>query len=131
MIALVLLLAWLMFVVHLDYESMSADEWVSWNSALQGPLGLVRVTADDVHPPVYYLLLWAWMTLIGNQSLLILRLTAAFPALLTVAMSYRLALDWFKNRRWTISRINSTVAESRYAFCCSLDKNCSGFLLRR
>src|SRR6516162_11271055 len=30
-----------------------------------------------------------------------------------------------------ISRINSIAAESRHAFCCSLVRYCSGFLLRR
>ncbi len=97
-LALVLLLAWMMFVVHLDYESMWSDEWFSWMYAIQGPIALVRATAQDVHPPAYYLLLSAWVAVTGSQSLFVMRLTAAFPALLTVALSYRLAVDWFKSR---------------------------------
>ena len=87
-----------MFVVHLGYESMWSDEWFSWMYAVEGPLALVRDTANDVHPPFYYLLLSGWVALTGSESLFVMRLTAAFPALLTVALSYRLALAWFKSR---------------------------------
>jgi hypothetical protein len=93
----VLLLAWMMFVVHLDLESMWSDEWFSWMYAIQGPFALVRATAQDVHPPAYYLLVSLWVAITGNQSLFVMRLTAAFPALLTVALSYRLGVDWFKS----------------------------------
>ena len=96
-VAGICLLAWVMFVVHLDYESMWTDEWFSWMYAIQGPFALVRDTANDVHPPLYYQLVWAWITLIGNQSLFVMRLTAAIPALLTVALSYRLGREWFKS----------------------------------
>ncbi|MBI1258065.1 MAG: hypothetical protein GC204_11390 [Chloroflexi bacterium] len=94
----VLLLAWMMFVVHLDLESMWSDEWFSWMYAIQGPFALVRATAQDVHPPAYYLLVSAWVAITGSQSLFAMRLTAAFPALITVALSYRLGVDWFKSR---------------------------------
>ena len=97
-IVFVLLLAWMMFVVHLDLESMWSDEWFSWMYAIQGPLALVRATAQDVHPPGYYLLLSLWVAITGSQTLFVMRLTAAFPALLTVALSYRLGVDWFKSR---------------------------------
>lgn len=97
-IAGVCLLAWAMFVVHLGYESMWSDEWFSWRYAVEGPLALVRDTANDVHPPAYYLLLSGWVALTGSQSLFVMRLTAAFPALLAVAVSYRLAWEWFRNR---------------------------------
>lgn len=97
-IAGVCLLAWAMFVVHLNYESMWSDEWFSWKYAVEGPLALVRDTANDVHPPFYYLLLSGWIALTGSQSLFVMRLTAAVPALLTVALSYRLALEWFRSR---------------------------------
>lgn len=98
-VAGVCLLAWAMFVVHLDFESMWSDEWFSWRYAAEGPLALVRDTANDVHPPFYYLLLSGWISLTGSQSLFVMRLgTAVFPALLAVALTYRLALEWFKNR---------------------------------
>jgi hypothetical protein len=93
----VCLLAWTMFVVHLGSESMWMDEWFSWKYALQGPFALVRDTAQDVHPPLYYQLLWLWITFTGDQSMFVMRLTAAFPALLAVALSYRLAREWFKS----------------------------------
>ena len=38
-IAGVCLLAWMMFVVHLNYESMWSDEWFSWMYAIQDGVG--------------------------------------------------------------------------------------------
>jgi hypothetical protein len=98
-VASVCLLAWMMFVVHLGYESMWSDEWFSWMYAVEGPLRLVRDTANDVHPPFYYLLLSGWVALTGSQNLFVMRLTAAIPALLAVAVSYRLGVAWFRSHR--------------------------------
>ncbi|HEX2906440.1 MAG TPA: glycosyltransferase family 39 protein, partial [Phototrophicaceae bacterium] len=97
-ICAVCLLGWFMFVHHLRYESMWTDEWFSWQYSQMGPLELTRSTAQDVHPPLYYTLLWLWTSLSGSQDLLVMRLTAAFPALLAVAVGYRLGCDWFKSR---------------------------------
>ncbi len=94
----VLLLAWTMFTVHLGYESMWTDEWFSWMYSIMGPIKLVTQTANDVHPPFYYQVLWAWDTFTGSQNLFMMRLTAAFPSLLTVAVVYRLGYEWFRSR---------------------------------
>lgn len=95
----VCLLAWVMSVVHLGYESMWSDEWFSWMYAVEGPLRLVRDTANDVHPPFYYLLLSGWVSLTGSQNLFVMRLTAAVPAVLAVALCYRIGREWLKSER--------------------------------
>jgi len=38
---------------------------------LQGTLGLVDGTAADVHPLLYYSLLWAWMLLVGQKVIVV------------------------------------------------------------
>lgn len=98
LVVAVLLLGWTMFIVHLAYESMWTDEWFSWMYSIMGPIKLVTATANDVHPPFYYQTLWAWDTFIGSQNLFIMRLTAAIPSLLTVAVVYRLGYEWFHSR---------------------------------
>lgn len=93
----VCLLGWMLFVYHIGLESIWVDEWFSWHYSQMNPLELVRATAQDVHPPAYYLLLLFWTRITGSQDLTIMRLTAAFPAVLTVAVTYRLGRDWFKH----------------------------------
>jgi hypothetical protein len=56
-----------MFVVHLDSHSMWIDESYSWRISRLGPVALIQDTAGDVHPPLYYLTLWAWMTWKGQR----------------------------------------------------------------
>jgi hypothetical protein len=96
----VFLLAWGAFVVNIGVESLWYDEWGTWNISKQGIFGLVRATAGDVHPPLYYLWLWTWMAWTGSESVLIMRLSSAIPAVLTVALVYRVARDWFRSD-WT------------------------------
>jgi uncharacterized membrane protein len=93
-------LAWLMFVVHLDTRSMWIDESYSWRISRLGPVTLIQDTAGDVHPPLYYLTLWAWMAWTGSEDLFMMRLTAAIPALLAVAIVIRLGRKWFNNSYW-------------------------------
>lgn len=73
------------------------DEWFTWHISTQGLLGLVTRTAQDVHPPLYYAWVWLWMQWTGSDHLLIMRLSSAIPALLTVAFVYRVGRDWFRS----------------------------------
>lgn len=94
----VLLLAWAVMLHHLALESMWYDEWITWDYSRSGPIGLLQATGEDVHPPLYYLWVWLWMTVTGSQNLFVLRLSAVIPALLSVALSYRLGARWFRSR---------------------------------
>ncbi len=94
----VLLLAWGMMLYNLALESLWYDEWITWDFSRQGPVGLTHATADDVHPPLYYVWVWLWLTLTGSEHVFVMRLTSAIPALLAVALSYRLGVEWFRSR---------------------------------
>lgn len=90
-----LLIAWRLFLVGLDASSMWFDEDYSWRISREGPIALIESTAQDVHPPTYYLLLWGWMRVTASESLFIMRLNSAIPMLLAVAVTYRLGRMWF------------------------------------
>lgn len=95
----VCLLAWGLYLTHLDSESLWYDEWFSWNYGVMNPLDMVRETAYlDVHPPVYYLWTGAWIRYTGSEDVFVMRLTSVIPAVLAVALCYRAACDWFGNR---------------------------------
>jgi hypothetical protein len=91
-------LGWLLFVVNLDAESLWYDEWFTWEYSRQGPIGLTIATAQDVHPPAYYLWVWAWMQWAQSDSVFIMRLSSVIPAMLAVAFCYRVGCDWFRSR---------------------------------
>lgn len=90
-------LGWLLFVVHLDAESLWYDEWFTWEYSRQGPMALVNATANDVHPPAYYLWVWAWMQWTQSDDVFVMRLSSAIPAVLSVALCYRVGCDWFRS----------------------------------
>ena len=62
---LILLVAFLLRVHHLDVQSLWYDEGVTARVA-QMPLSqMLRWTANDIQPPLYYLLLGGWLRLLG------------------------------------------------------------------
>lgn len=94
----VCLLGWLLFVVNLDTESLWYDEWYTWEISRQGLLGSVNTTATDVHPPFYYLWVVGWMGWTQSDDVFLMRLSSVIPAVLAVAMCYRVGSDWFGSR---------------------------------
>lgn len=91
------LVGWGIIVYNLHLESMWTDEWFSWMYSQMNPFDLTRATAQDVHPPLYYLSVWLWTGISGSQTLLVMRLTAAFPALLAIAVCYRVGRNLFRS----------------------------------
>lgn len=86
-------------VANLKRFPIGNDEYNSWNRILDSATGTpysLKQTVDDVivespqHGPAYFLLLNAWRTLVGSE-LFALRLLSVYFALLTVAVTYRLA----------------------------------------
>ena len=95
----VLLLAWGVMLYNLARESIWYDEWITWDFSRRGVIGLTQATIEDVHPPLYYVWVWLWMTITGSQDVFVMRMSSVIPALLSVALAYRLGAAWF-NRRW-------------------------------
>ncbi len=88
LIALALRLAWL------GEQSLWYDEGVTWLLSQMSPFELIRWTAADIQPPLYYLLEWAASHLFG-QSEWALRFPAAICGVLTIPLIYILASRLF------------------------------------
>jgi hypothetical protein len=62
----------------------------------------------DVHPPLYFALLWGWHGLVGDD-LLALRMIAFAASLLSLALTFRLGWEWFGVRgAWTAGVVMAT-----------------------
>jgi uncharacterized membrane protein len=85
-----LLLGFLLLAWELPAKGLWADELYSIELARQTRIvGAIYGTAADVHPPLYYLVLWVWMRLAGFNDA-----SARFPsivcAMLAIALGYPL-----------------------------------------
>jgi|AMFO01.1.fsa_nt_gi Predicted membrane protein len=85
-----LLVFFALFLFRLDAQSLWYDEAVSARLAAMSAPDLVRWTANDIQPPLYYLLLHLWTSLAGNSEWA-LRFVSAWWGLLAVALAYVLA----------------------------------------
>lgn len=86
---LVLLIAAGARFYRIDAQSLWNDEGNSLRLAERGVADLLDAAAHDIHPPGYYLLLKAWITLAGTSELA-LRTLSAFAGGLTVAAAIAL-----------------------------------------
>lgn len=109
-----LLLAWHLFIHDLDQMSMWLDEEFSWRISHQGPEVILQETAQDVHPPLYYLWLWAWIEYTGSDNLTVMHFSSAITSLLAVAICYQLGKSWF--RSWWAGAAAATFLASSGVF---------------
>jgi mannosyltransferase len=93
------------------------DANVWWDEALaawavrKGLAGVTLWTASDVHPPLYFWSLWAWVQAFG-ESEVALRLLSVLFGVLTVAAVYALARHLAG--RWAGAVAGALVAVSRF-----------------
>lgn len=94
----IVLLAGIVRVCGLGTQSLWMDEAFSHLFATL-PLGLAwqAMIVDAVHPPLYYLLLRPWLTLVGDSEFA-LRFPSALAGVLTVALLLRVGRDWLGER---------------------------------
>jgi hypothetical protein len=99
LLLLLILGAWLR-VAGINRSSLWSDEAYSWIAAgLGGPLVIASspVVAQDVHPPLYLVLLGLWMRVTG-ESALALRAFSALASILTLPAFYLLGRMLFGRR---------------------------------
>jgi len=65
---IVLFLGFLLRVFRLGDQSIWYDEGVSLYLAQQTPGQIIRHTAGDIHPPLYYLVLHVWTSVVGDSE---------------------------------------------------------------
>jgi mannosyltransferase len=89
-LSLLVLLAFTLRVYRLGHQSFWYDEGQSYYFAHQDSLGaMLGVISDSDHPPLYFILLYLWMSVAGRSEFA-LRFTALFWSLLLVPLVYLL-----------------------------------------
>ncbi len=87
----ILLLAFALRVYHLDVQSLWYDEGVTARLAQMSAGELIRWTADDIQPPLYYLILEGWLRLFdpwsGNIAYLMRFISASFGVWLVALLA--------------------------------------------
>ena len=71
-------LACILFFANINHEPLWLDETYSASMAAHGPMDIIRYVQDDVHPPLYYLLLHGMTRLVGNTPLGLRMLSVLF-----------------------------------------------------
>jgi mannosyltransferase len=97
-LALVLVVAAFLRVHQIGSESLWLDEAFSVEMSTSSVSTILEETGSDVHPPLYYLALKAWVFAAGNSEAAARLLSVVFSLAAIVAM-YRLASLLFG--RWT------------------------------
>ncbi len=83
-------MAAVLFSWDLGAKSLWIDEAVSWDMAVSSIPQLFARIPNDVHPPVYYLLLRGWIAIFGD-SFIGLRSLSVVASLVSVCLLLRLA----------------------------------------
>lgn len=84
--AAVLFVAFVLRVSGLGSQSLWYDEGFSVYLSRQPIPDLIRLTAQDIHPPLYYLLLQGWKELTGETEFALRYLSLVFGVLLVAAV---------------------------------------------
>lgn len=86
-LAITVIVAFVLRVWNLGERSIWFDEAFSWTLCTEfGPLEIIQRTGEDVHPPFYYLILWAWISAFG-ESLWTMRFLSVVCGTATVWMA--------------------------------------------
>lgn len=93
-IAAILALAFALRLVAIETRPLWYDDAFSVLLAERGPAAIARGTAADTMPPGYYLMLYGWMSVMG-QTPLAMRMLSVALAMLVVALTYAVAKRGF------------------------------------
>ena len=85
---LILLVAFGLRLLRLGDANLWWDEALAVWGVRKGLLGVTLWTAGDVHPPLYFWSLWAWVQAVGESEFAMRVLSVAY-GVLTVAVIYR------------------------------------------
>jgi hypothetical protein len=95
---LIALLAFALRIWDLNGVPLRWDEGWSIAHAALNPADILRITAQDVHPPLYYLLLHLWQTGAGLSPFAV-RHFSVLASAAAVPLCYVTAMAWTGNRR--------------------------------
>lgn len=90
--------ALLAFAFYGDARSINADEVWSLRTVALSPGAMIQALQRDVHPPLYFLLLWAWVRVFGFTEIAARTLSGIFFAA-SAALLYALVGSLWDRRR--------------------------------
>ncbi len=93
----ILLLCWLLLNADLEGKSLWADELFTADVVNLPAQDLIRQTADDFHPPLYFMLVKLWTATAGRSDFA-LRWPSVVAGWLSLAVLVRLARQWADRR---------------------------------
>lgn len=93
-------------LLRLEWQPLWWDEGYSVYFATEPLAQMLRLTAQDIHPPLYYALLHLWLVAFGSASPLLLRLFSVLIGLLSLPVIWWLARVFYPARPrlalWTL-----------------------------
>lgn len=105
LLTLTLLAIFFITIYHLTRESMAYDEgWSMWAVRSNEMGETIARVADDVHPPLYFLLLAGWVALLGESDVVV-RLLSVIGGMLGLVATYRVGRALFDRRTALIALI--------------------------
>jgi mannosyltransferase len=108
-VAAIFLSALALRLYAIDAQSLWSDEGSTIALSSRSFEQILRDTAQDVHPPLYYWILHAWMDLVGSSVFAVRSLSAVCGAL-TVAITYILGRRWFGTPSAVVATIAATLS---------------------
>jgi mannosyltransferase len=114
-LVVILVLAAALRVYHLGTESVWLDEAASVEIAHDPPIDVIRDTVEDVHPPLYYLLLHAWIGRVGDSERAIRSLSVLLSLLAVLAVA-GFAGRWFGRETALVAALLAAFAPLQIAF---------------
>ena len=104
LLLLIILMGLALRLFRLEGQSLWYDEGITWLlSQMDSPATLIRWTAADIQPPLYYLLIWLTDILYGHSEWA-LRFPSALFGTLTIPLLARLA-----RRLWPATSLTETL----------------------
>ncbi|MBI2845492.1 MAG: glycosyltransferase family 39 protein [Chloroflexi bacterium] len=94
LLAGIILLGFFLRIFLLDGQSLWYDEGSSVALAFRDPATIAQNAAQDIHPPLYYLLLHYWVGFFGSSELA-LRALSVLAGTLLVAVTFLLGKEMF------------------------------------
>ncbi len=91
-------------IYHLGDESIWLDEAFSIKLASSSLFGIIEGSAEDPHPPLYYILLHYWINLFGNSEFSTRFLSVVF-GFLSILMSYKVGSLIFDKETGVLSAL--------------------------
>lgn len=114
-LVLILVLAAALRAFHLGAESVWLDEAASIQIASDPAVDVLSDAAQDVHPPLYYLTLHAWMRVFGDSEAAVRWLSVVISLLAVVAIA-RAAAFWFGREAAIVAALLAAISPLAIAF---------------